>query len=274
MGVKPATTGRPVSTHTLTRSGEKVSEEQVNEWLMELISGEESGYGYVLLTECLRRDHDLLINKKKVYRLCKKLGILHPQRRKKVHHPRKLARNHTITHSNQLWQLDVKYGYIAGYDQFFFIADMIDVFDRSIVGYHMGTSCTAQEICLAVEQALKRRVEPESPPPIIRTDNGPQFLSKLFGELCERHTIYHERIPPKTPNLNAYIESFHATLERDLLRKESYQTFAEAQLAVDTYMDFYNNRRMHHKLDKRSPADFIRWVNEAQPDLSRFYRAV
>lgn len=263
-----------MTTHSQSRSGEKVSDEQIEEWLMELISGEESVYGYVLLTECLRRQHNLLINKKKVYRLCKKLGILQPQRRKKAPYPRKLARNHTITQSNQLWQLDVKYGYIAGYDQFFFIADMIDVFDRSIVGYHMGSSCTAEEVCQAVEQALSRRVEPGSTPPMIRTDNGPQFLSKSFGVLCENWKIHHERIPPKTPNLNAYIESFHATLERDLLSKESYQTFEEARVAVDTYMDFYNKRRMHRSLGKRSPADFIRWVDEHHPDLSGFYRAV
>jgi putative transposase len=104
---------------------------------MELVSGEEHGYGYLLLTECLRNQHGLIINKKKTYRLCKKLGILHPQRRKKVHYPRRLARNHTITGSNQLWQLDLKYGYVTGYEQFFYIADIIDVFDRSIVGYHM-----------------------------------------------------------------------------------------------------------------------------------------
>lgn len=151
---------------------------------MELISGETHGYGYLLLTECLRNEYDLVINKKKTYRLCKALGILHPQRRKKVQYPRKLALNHTITASNQLWQLDIKYGYVAGYDQFFYIADIIDVFDRSIVGYHVGSRCDAKHVCEAVTVALRSRIRGCETMPVIRTDNGPQFISNAFGKLC------------------------------------------------------------------------------------------
>lgn len=266
--------GRPVSSHSVTKGGKVVSNAQIQDWLMELIAGEEFIYGYLLLTECLRTQYDLVINKKKVYRLCKELGILQPQRLKKNIYPRRLARNHTITGSNQLWQLDIKYGYVAGYDQFFYIADMIDVFDRSIVGYHIGSCCGAKDVCQTVRAALSERIQPGMVKPIIRTDNGPQFVSKAFGELAEEAEFIHERIPPKTPNMNAYIESFHATLERNLLRKESFNTFEEAYEAVAIYMEFYNNRRMHRSLAKRSPAEFMKWVRETNPDLSIYERAV
>ncbi|UKS25319.1 IS3 family transposase [Paenibacillus sp. HWE-109] len=265
--------GRPATLHSKTHTGQIVSNAQIEEWLLELVSGEEHSYGYVLLTECLRVQHSLVINKKKVYRLCQKLGILNPQRRKKIHYPRRLARNHTINASNQLWQLDIKYGYVAGYDQFFYLADIIDVFDRSIVGYHLGSSCEAKHVCQAVKDALRSRIASGASKPIIRTDNGPQFISKAFGDMCEDETMIHERIPPKTPNKNAYIESFHATLERDLLRKESFETFEEAYRAIHTYMDFYNNRRMHRSLGKRSPAAFMRWV-EASMDTSSYVLAI
>jgi putative transposase len=241
---------------------------------MELVSGEEHSYGYLLLTECLRVQHDLIINKKKVYRLCKRLSILQPQRRKKTHYPRRLARNHTITGSNQLWQLDIKYGYVAGYEQFFYIADIIDVYDRTLVGYHIGTNCEAKHVCEAVKTAIQSRVKFGEAAPIIRTDNGPQFVSKAFGELCETEGITHERIPPKTPNMNAYIESFHATLERDLLRKESFETFQEAFESVQKYIEFYNNRRMHRSLGKRSPATFMQWVMQTSDSLEKYNRAV
>lgn len=241
---------------------------------MELVAGEEHVYGYEMLTECLRVQHALVINKKKVYRLCKQLGILHPQRRKKVHHPRRLARNHRITGSNQLWQLDIKYGYVSGYGQFFFIADIIDVFDRSIVGYHVGATCEARHVCEALKRALQSRLAPGQAKPIIRTDNGPQFVSKKFGDFCEEHGVTHERIPPKTPNMNAYIEAFHATLERDLLGKERYETFEEAYQALHSYIQFYNNRRMQRNLGKRSPASFMKWVEEGTHDLHNFERAL
>jgi putative transposase len=240
-----------------------------------LVSGEEHNYGYLLLTECLREQHDLVINKKKTYRLCKKLDILQPQRRKKVHYPRRLARNHTVMHSNQLWQLDIKYGYVEGYGQFFFMANVIDVFDRSLVGYHIGSSCDAKQVCEAVTAALRFRLAPAESKPIIRTDNGPQFVSKAFGELCEAEGIVHERIPPKTPNMNAYVESFHATLERDLFRKTSFQTFQEAYDAVSEYVDFYNNRRKHRSLGKQSPAAFMEWIKQqTDSKLTQFKRAL
>ena len=263
-----------MTTHSLTRIGNVISNEQIEEWLMELVSGEEHSYGYVLLTECLRIQHDLVINEKKVYRLCKQLGILHPQRRKKIHYPRRLARNHTIDGSNQLWQLDIKYGYVAGYEQFFFLADIIDVFDRTIVGYHVGSSCNAHHVCAVVQEALRSRISPGQAKPIIRTDNGPQFVSKAFGELCEAENMTHERIPPKTPNMNAYIESFHATLERDLLTKETFNTFEDAFEAIHNYMDFYNNRRMHRSLGKRSPAAFMGLVSTGTIDVEKFKIAV
>ncbi len=266
--------GRPATVHSLTQNGSVVSNAQIKEWLMELIAGEEHGYGYVLLTECLRNQYKLVINKKKVYNLCKKLGILQPQRRKKVHYPRRLARNHTIDGSNQLWQLDIKYGYVEGYGQFFFLADMIDVFDRNIVGYYVGTSCEAKHICKAVKTALRSRITEGQSNPIIRTDNGPQFVSKAFGEMCEAGKLIHERIPPKTPNMNAYIESFHATLERDLLTKETFQTFEEAYDAIHTYMDFYNNRRMHRSSGKRSPVTFMNGVEAGMIDNTMFMKAV
>lgn len=260
-----------MTTQSYTRSGEMISDAQIKDWLMELVAGEAHIYGYLLLTECLRQQYDLVINKKKTYRLCKELGILHPQRRKKSHYPRRLARNAIITGSNQQWQLDIKYGYVAGYERFFYIADMIDVYDRSIVGRHRGSSCEAQEVCAMVKTALATRLVTKETGLVIRTDNGPQFVSKAFGELCEAEHLIHERIPPKTPNMNAYIESFHATLERDLLRKEVFATFQEAYDAVDNYIDFYNNRRMHRSLGKRSPAAFMTWVQTKQPEELEAY---
>ena len=65
-----------------------VSNEQVKEWLCELITAEGFAYGYLKLTYCLRRNFNLVINKKKVYRLCKELAILRPQRKVKHKHPK------------------------------------------------------------------------------------------------------------------------------------------------------------------------------------------
>lgn len=177
---------------------------------------------------------------------------------KKFKHPRRIARNRIVTGPNQLWQIDIKYGYVYGYDRFFYLFDMIDVFDRYIVGYHLGSSCDAKDVCAAVKRALDARLQPGEAAPVIRSDNGPQFLSNLFGDMCldENRPIEHERIPPRTPNMNAYIESFHSNIERELYSKNYYETFEEAYEAVNRYIDFYNQRRFHGSLKKMSPIQY------------------
>src|SRR5690606_41793441 len=130
--------------------------------------------GYHMITVALRNQYDLIINEKKLYRLCKVLDVLRPQRKIKSKQPRRLARNHTIARSNQLWEIDIKYGYIVGEDRFFFVCSIIDVYDRNAIDYHMGLSCLAEDVVRTVKRAIfKRQLFDDKNMPIIRTDNGP-----------------------------------------------------------------------------------------------------
>ncbi|ALS26217.1 integrase [Paenibacillus sp. 32O-W] len=267
--------GRPCPGYSFTLQGRKISDEQIKEWLLELVEGEEHIYGYKLLAECLRNKYELILGKKKSYRLCKELGILQDQRKPKSKHPRRLPKNRLVTGPNQLWQADIKYGYVAGRDRFFFVLSIIDVFDRVIVGYYRGSVCEAKHVCQTLERALESRLKEGDKLPVIRTDNGPQFVSTLFGDTCESWEMVHERIPPKTPNMNAYIESFHSLMERDLLTKESFETMEDAYAAIDRYMDFYNNRRMHGSLKRKPPKVFSAWIlQQNEEERSKFHKAM
>lgn len=265
--------GRPAPGYSLTFTGERVEDGQIKKWLFELLEGEEHVYGYKLLAQCIRDRYDLILNKKKAYRLCKELGILQKARERVQTHPRRLPRNRVVTDSNQLWQMDIKYGYVTGVERFFFVLSIIDVFDRVIVGQYRGPVCEAKHVVQTLWRALQSRVEFGEAMPTIRTDNGPQFISKLFGDTCECLNMIHERIPPRTPNMNAYIESFHSILENNLFGKRVFMTFKEAYEALDTYMDFYNNRRMHGSLRRKPPAVFSEWVKTLE-DTSAFHRAM
>lgn len=253
--------GRPIPGYSLTLDGERVSDEQIEEWLMEFIAGEEHIYGYEKLTICLREQHRLRINKDKVYRLCKKLDILQPQRRVMPKHPRRLALTREITSPNQLWECDIKYGHVDGIGRFLFILSFFDVYDKSVVGQYRGPTCEGKHLVQTMEQALKSRgLDPQrdGTGPIIRSDNGPQFVSRVFEEACERLHLIHERIPPNSPNKNAHIGSYHSQLERDLLRRNEFATFEEAYAAIDAYLEFYNERRIHRSIFMMSPARFLR----------------
>ncbi|WP_412059638.1 IS3 family transposase [Metabacillus idriensis] len=252
--------GRPVPGYSYNTSYEMVPDEQIEEYLMEAIEGEEGIYGYKKLTHYLRVKHNLVINPKKVHRLCGKLDILLP-RRFKSRYPKRLAKQHVVTEPNQLWQVDIKYGTIENSGRFFFLASAIDVFDRCIVGYYKGSTCKAKAITGMVQEALIRRQviipeDEEGTSIIIRSDNGPQFVSEVFGKFCETNKVYHERIPPKTPDLNAYIESFHSIIERECYKRYTFECFEEAYYRIDEFMDFYNNRRFHGSLNYLTPKKF------------------
>jgi putative transposase len=250
-------TGRPIPGYSCTYDGRKVPDEQIEEWLCELISGDGFPYGYRKLTVCLHEEYLLKINHKKVYRLCKELGILRPQRRVKGRKPKKLAKKVTVEAPNQLWQMDLKYGYITGEDRFFFQLSLIDVFDRDVICYHLGRSCTAEDAVRVLERALQiRGLLHGCKMPTVRTDNGPQFIAKAFATACDQFGVLHERIPVNTPNMNAHIESFHAILEDECYSQNEFQTFLDAYTEVSKYMSYYNERRRHGSLNYQSPRQY------------------
>lgn len=244
--------------YSLNKENKKVCDEQVKKFIMESIDGDASDYGYRKITYHLRKQYSLIINHKKIYRLCKVLGILKVQRVIKPKVKKTIAVNRTITGSNQLWEMDIKYGYVHGEDKFFYLLNLVDIFDRSIIDYHMGFHCEAKDAAALLRKCLIRRnlFAEGAKKPVIRTDNGPQFVSHKFSQCCEEIGIEHERIPVRTPNKNAHIESFHRILEDDCLKKYEFQSYAEAYETVNEFMEFYNNRRIHSSLRFMSPNEF------------------
>lgn len=205
--------------------------------------------------------------------MCKEFGILQNAPKRDKRHPRRLAQNRIVTGTNQLWQMDIKYGYAVEQRRFFFVLSILDVVDRVVVQQYRGTVCEAKHVVQTLWRAIQSRIQPGEAMPVIRTDNGPQFISQLFQDTCESMDIVHERIPPRTPNMNAYIESFHSVLERDLFSRRAFRTLDEAYQALDQYMDFYNNRRKHGSCRRLPPALFSQWL-KTQPDTSSLHRAM
>ncbi|MDT2264757.1 hypothetical protein P7H12_15825 [Paenibacillus larvae] len=109
------------------------------------------------LTVCLRREYQLQINKKKVYRLCKKLDILPTTTETCCVSTKNWLVTERVADSNQLFETDIKYGFIAGEERFFFIQSCIDVYDRSIVAFHIGLSCEAKDVASTLQSALMKR---------------------------------------------------------------------------------------------------------------------
>lgn len=104
---------------------------------------------------------------------------------------------------------------------------MIDVFDRSIIDYHMGLHCESKDATALIRRCLIKGglFNDNTTKPVIRSDNGTQFISHKFKECCEELTMEHERIPVKTPNKNTYIELYNRILEDECLKNSDFQTY-------------------------------------------------
>lgn len=250
--------GRPIVGYSLTNSNKKVCDEEIKEYIIEAIQADAFYYGYHKITYYLRRKYNLIINHKKVYRLCKELQILKKQRIIKPEIKSTISINRIIKKSNELWEADIKYGYIAGENKFFFVLSVIDVFDRSIVDYYMGYSCTGLDALSLLRRCLiKRNLFESTAKPVIRTDNGPQFISHVFEEGCMEIDVYHERIPSKTPNKNAHIESFHRIFQDECIGVYEFKSYKEAYLEISRFMKRYNTSRIHSSLKYQTPNEFF-----------------
>jgi putative transposase len=79
------------------------------------------------------------------------------QRRGQKQRHRHLSSNRQITGPEQLWQFDIKYGYIPGENRYFYVCGFIDVFTRQVIDFHIGLRCTAEDILATLRRALQVR---------------------------------------------------------------------------------------------------------------------
>ena len=100
--LKHQNAGRPIIGYSITNDNYKICDEQIKEYIMESIQDDAFYYGYHKITYTLKREHTLIINHKKVYRLCKELNILKNQRVIKPQVKSRISINRIIKKSNQL----------------------------------------------------------------------------------------------------------------------------------------------------------------------------
>ena len=241
---------------------QKINDVLIQKYISE-IRADEFGrhYGYKKITSVLNRKYSLIINKKKVYRLMNVMGVL-KERTERVRKYKRICKNHKVSNSNQLWEMDTKYIFIAGTREVAYLTSIIDVFDRSIIAYDFSLSADTSAAKRVTLMALyNRKIKGCVNGLTLRTDNGSQFIAHKFEELCLKENITHERIPVRSPNYNAHIESYHRYLQDECLTGKMFLTFEEADEVIERYVDGYNTRRVHSAIDYRTPEEFYNLKN-------------
>jgi putative transposase len=161
---------------------------------------------------------------------------------------------------NQLWVADIKS--IPTAAGWLYLAAVVDCFSRRVVGWSMRDDLRAELVVDALELAVARR-QPR-PGLIHHSDQGTQYVSLLFGERCRQAGV-EISIGCTSAHDNAVAESFFASLTKDLLRRRTLRSRAEARTAVFDYIEtFYNPLRLHSTLDYLSPVDYEKMKQEQQ----------
>lgn len=171
--------------------------------------------------------------------------------------PDLVNREFKATAINQLWVADMTY--VPTWAGFLYLAVVVDVYSRKVVGWAFGERMTSDLVIAALNMAVHTR-RPESV--IHHSDQGSQYTSVAFGKRCEEMGVKPSMGTVGDAYDNAMAESFFATLECELIDRRSWKTKAEARLAIFTWIEsWYNPLRRHSGLGLRSPNAFERSLN-------------
>lgn len=134
---------------------------------------------------------------------------------------------------------------------------IIDTFDRSIVGWRLSQSGSAEVAVAALEDALiGRGIDPNDNELTVRGDNGLVLGSKAFTQLSRRFNVTQEYITPYTPEQNGMIERFFRTAKEELFWQHNLDDADEAFRRFTEWIDCYHEQRPHSPLGYRTPSEF------------------
>jgi len=167
--------------------------------------------------------------------------------------PNLLERQFQASGPNQKWAADFTYVWTA--EGWLFVAVVLDLYSRRVVGWSMQSSMTAQLVMDALLMAILRRGRPEAV--LHHSDQGSQYTSEDFQRLLESHGITCSMSRRGNCWDNAAMESFFSTLKTERLGRRQYRTRNELRADVFDYIErFYNPKRRHSTIGYISPVQF------------------
>jgi putative transposase len=158
-----------------------------------------------------------------------------------------LGREFSVDAPNQAWVADITY--IPTREGWLYLAVVEDLYSRMIVGWSMDSTMTSRLVVDALEMAGEEL--------LAHSDRGSQYASEHYQQLLKRYGIECSMSGVGQCWDNAPAESFFASLKKELVHDEDYQTREEARASIFEYIEvFYNRQRRHSTLGYVSPAEY------------------
>ena len=164
--------------------------------------------------------------------------------------PNLLEQKFDVTDLNKVWLSDITYVRVNG--KWAYLAAVMDLGRRKIVGRALGGSPSAELACKALKQAIVK----ESPPAglIHHSDRGSQYTSKVYRLLLEDNKFVGSMSRKGNPYDNSPMESFFQTLKTEFIYRQKFTTIEQAASCLKQWIDvYYNCRRLHSALGYKSP---------------------
>ena len=228
-------------------------------------------YGSPMIHAELADDHGIHIGRKRVARLMRAAGLRGATLRRYVvttlvdpgseRAVDLVDRKFYTDGPDRLWVADITY--IPTWAGFLYLAMVLDVYSRRVVGWAMETHLKTELILAALDMAITQR----QPSAVIHhSDRGCQYTSYAFGKRCREAGVMPSMGSVGDAFDNAMAESFFASLERELLNRRRFHSQAEAKMAVFEWIEgWYNPHRRHSSIGYRSPVNYERAHQRSAP---------
>ena len=213
-------------------------------------------FGYRYIWALLRRHRGIYVNRKTVWRIMHEEGLVRPKMWRRPRRPKRVEKMRP-TRPNEAWQIDMTSLELSDMTRLFLVM-ATDCCTREIVGWTLHRRCRASEWVSALRMALEDRalVTKEACAGLtLRCDNGSQPCSKAFVEYLGRAGVTGQYTGYNAPDDNAYVERVIRTVKEEEVWPNEYDTLSEALEAIDAYVKYYNNERIHSSLDYRTPSE-------------------
>jgi putative transposase len=186
--------------------------------------------------------------------LMKKMGVAAIYRRPNTSKPEPghkiypyLLRKLAVTRPNQVWATDITYIPMAR--GFVYLVAIVDWFSRRVLAWRLSITLTTDFCIEALEEALARFGKPD----IFNTDQGSQFTSIAFTSVLHREKVAISMDGRGAWRDNVFVERLWRSVKYEEVYLRAYASVSDARSSIGRYLTFYNTRRPHSSLDRKTP---------------------